>query len=94
MDAATQGDNVAETLVAEAATRLAESAAAVVGQLWASSRSVLVSYGGSLLLGDTPLTRAFITAVERRLPGAIVQSPRHPPAVGAGLRALAILRGQ
>lgn len=94
LDAAAESDEVAQELVAEAGNKLAATAAAVVSRLDLGGGPALISYGGSLLTHETPLTEAFLSAVGRRLPGAVVQPPRHPPVVGAALRALTLLPGE
>jgi len=92
VDAADDGDEVATGLIESAANSLARAAGAVLRELWADGDSVAVSYGGSLLNRDSCLQQAFVAAARDLVPNADIRPPRHEPAVGAGLRALELLR--
>jgi len=87
-DAAAGGDQVALSLVGEAAGGLAAMAAAVIKRLtWPDGTVALGPVGGVFKAGPVLLNR-LRTAIAALVPGVVIVPPRFAPAVGALLLAL------
>jgi glucosamine kinase len=87
-DAARLGDAEARALIEAAADALASLAATALERLNAGTRSIPVAFAGGSFASES-----FFSRTRERLadlaPGAIAVRPRHEPAVGAALLALA-----
>lgn len=83
---ADEGDATAQGILAEAATRLAQSAAAAAAAVGLGG-PVPVAVTGSVL-GNERVRREFTHELRRRLPGARVTEPMLSPVLGAALMAL------
>jgi N-acetylglucosamine kinase-like BadF-type ATPase len=83
---ARQGDEIALSLLQQAAADLAEMAEATANKLGATRRRVHVSYGGGVFQSKL-LLRQFKTTVRQLLPKAQIATPQFGPDVGALLLA-------
>ena len=81
--AAEDGDEYAETILADAARELAISASAAAGRLFEPEEEVLVSYAGSVFQAGEPIAAPFRREVEARLPRSTVVEPEGDPLAGA-----------
>jgi len=87
-ESAAAGDPVARRLVAEAATALANLAAAVTHRLhWPDGATAVAPVGG-VFDADATILHPLREALASRAPGAVLVPPRYDPAAGALLLAL------
>ena len=84
IEAAENGDEVADGILSISAEDLCDHVAAILPQLDAPIPLVL---GGSLLDSRNILSQKVRLNIQTRFPNLKIQEPNHPPAVGAALLA-------
>jgi glucosamine kinase len=80
---AAAGDELAKTIMADAAGELAISACAAASRLFEPGEPVLVSYAGSVFQAGDLIAEPFRREIETRLPVASVTDPLGDPLAGA-----------
>jgi glucosamine kinase len=81
------GDEVAQSILSQAARELATSACAAAGRLFEPEDPVLVSYSGNVFQAAALIVEPFTREVEALRPGASVVAPSGDPLAGAFLLA-------
>lgn len=87
-DAAAGGDRVGRQILRAAAGDLAELAAAVLHRSGLAARRTPVFMTGGVFSDTRTLRPAFVSALRRRVPTALIRPARFPPVIGAVLLAL------
>lgn len=91
IEAAADGDSVAEEILTSAAAELSEHLRAMLPQL---KSPLPVSFAGSMLCTNNFFSEKVRRLIQDKFPELKIQEPEHPPAVGAALLALKIERSQ
>lgn len=91
LDAAVRGDGVARRIMDEGVDELALMVATVARTLEFPPNVAVTAVGGLAESGPA-FQEPLVAAIRRRLPGASIQEPQHPPVYGAALLALGVAR--
>jgi len=83
LEAAEEGDAVAQTLLESAAAALCEAAVAVVRRLSMEDKIFPVCLMGGVFRSSPKMQASFQRQFARKVSGAHVQEPLHPPEIGA-----------
>ena len=91
LEAAEEGDEVATLLIEKAAAALVHAAVAVTRKLKMEDKIFPVAVSGGVFRSSAKMCSAFQRLLTKRITGARLTEPRHPPEVGALLIALKTL---
>ncbi len=83
LEAAEEGDEVAEQLLDSAATALVQAALAVIHKLKMEDKLFPVAVSGGVFRNSIKMCNTFQRLLTRRITRAHLIEPRHPPEVGA-----------
>ncbi|MDA2927495.1 hypothetical protein MYX78_09745 [Acidobacteria bacterium AH-259-G07] len=94
LQAAAEGDQVAQNLLNGAAAHLAETALAVIRKLGMEKENFPLAVSGGVFHNSKQIQEKFEDLMRSKVPGMELIEPKHPPAVGAVFLARARMQGR